>query len=248
MKTAVIAPLGMSPPVITTFVDGIGEPISDLVIMTTENETVKAGLELIKIGMKQKYPKTRVHEVIISFDDVLTTEQNLRFMSIAAKVIRDEREEYGCNRILLNIAGGRKNMCITLSLLGQLMSVDGVFHVVSKDVYIVNQQLESLREDIRRIYNAKTENEKLNLYLEKERYFDTLLFPDKSEYEIVRIPTLPYPKGYLTKILTAVYSDPEMLSSEEKVLLERHGIFERTGNRHYLSDYGRRFVEVLLGK
>ncbi|MEM0214497.1 MAG: CRISPR-associated protein Csx14 [Archaeoglobaceae archaeon] len=138
MKTAIISPLGLSPPVITTFVEGIGENISDLVVLTTENEDVKAGYELVRIGLRQKYPKTRLHEVTLPFEDVNTTEENLRFMSICAKIIREERERYKCDKILLNVAGGRKNMCITLSLLGQLMAVDGVYHVVSRDVKIVN--------------------------------------------------------------------------------------------------------------
>jgi len=248
MKTAVIAPLGMSPPVITAFVDGIGEQVTDLVVMFTDNDEIKAGLELIKIGMYLKHSKTRIHEVLIPFEDVQTTEENLRFMSIAARVIREEREKYCCERILLNVAGGRKNMCITLSLLGQLMGVDGVFHVVSKEVSVVNQQLESLREDIRRIYLAKSKDEKIRIYNEKERYFNSLLFPAKSYYRILRIPTLPYPKSYLTKIITAAYSDIDALSPDEKILLERHGILERVGTRYSLSEYGKKFVEVLLGK
>jgi len=35
MKTAVIAPIGLSLPVVTTFVGGIGEEISDIVLMVS---------------------------------------------------------------------------------------------------------------------------------------------------------------------------------------------------------------------
>ncbi len=248
MKTAVIAPLGLSPPVITTFIEGIGEKVSDLVVLTTENEDVKAGYELIRIGMEQKYPKVRVHEITLPFEDVNTTEENLRFMSICAKVIREEREFYKCNKILLNIAGGRKNMCITLSLLGQLMAVDGVYHVVSKDVQIVNQLLENLREQIRKIYRADSEEEKLKLYKERERHFNSLLFPDRKEYEIIRIPTLPYPREYLARLITALMQNPESLSVEEKRMLEAHGILEKFGNNFRMTDYGKRFMDVLIGK
>uniref|UniRef100_A0A7C4WIY1 CRISPR-associated protein Csx14 n=1 Tax=Geoglobus ahangari TaxID=113653 RepID=A0A7C4WIY1_9EURY len=248
MKTAVIAPLGFSPPVITSFLVGIGEKISDLVLLTTENEEVKAGFELIRIGMSFRFPQTRIHEVVLPFEDVSTTEENLEFMSICAKVIREEREKYKCDRILLNVAGGRKNMCITLSLLGQLMAVDGVYHVVSRDVKVVNQLLESLREDIRRIYATESYEEKLRIYREKERYFNNLLFPSPNEFEIVRIPTLPYPKEYLQRILVNLVQNLDALTLEEKLMLEKHGILERTGSRFYLSDYGKRFVDVLLGR
>jgi len=84
MKTAVIAPLGLSPPVITSFLVGIGERISDLVLLTTENEEVKAVFELIRIGMSFRFPQTRIHEVVLPFEDVSTTEENLEFMSICA--------------------------------------------------------------------------------------------------------------------------------------------------------------------
>ncbi|MFN3384502.1 MAG: CRISPR-associated protein Csx14 [Archaeoglobaceae archaeon] len=248
MKIAVIAPLGLSPPVVTAFVDGIGEPISDLVVLTTENEDVKAGYELIRIGLKRRYPKMRVHEVSLPFEDVNTTEENLRFMSICAKIIRDERKEYECDKILLNVAGGRKNMCITLSLLGQIMGVDGVYHVVSKDVKIVNELLENLRRYIREIYKAESYEEKLRIYKEREKHFDSLLFPDKKEYEIIRIPTLPYPGDYLAKIINATLTNLDSLSREEKRLLEAHGILEVVGRRYILTDYGKRFMEVIVGR
>lgn len=247
MKTSVIAPLGLSPPVITAFIEGIAEPISDVVVLTTDNEEVKRGYELVRIGLRIKYPGIRIHEVRLPFDDVYTTEQNLQFMAIAARTIKKEREVHKCDRILLNIAGGRKNMCITLSLLGQLMGVDGVFHVVTKDIAIVNQMLEGLREDIRRIYEAKDDKEKIKIYKEKERYFNSLLFPAKSEYEIVRIPTLPYPADYLAKLVTAVRStNLDALSVEEKELLYRHGILDKIGHRYVVSEYGKRLVETII--
>ncbi|RLI78832.1 CRISPR-associated protein Csx14 [Archaeoglobales archaeon] len=247
MKTSVIAPLGLSPPVITAFIKGIAEPINDVVVLTTDNEEVKKGYELVKIGLKIKYPRIRIHEIKLPFDDVYTTEQNLRFMAIAARTIKEEREVHRCDRIFLNIAGGRKNMCITLSLLGQLMGVDGVFHVVTKDVAIVNQMLESLREDIKRIYEAKDEEEKIKIYREKERYFNSLLFPAKSEYEIIRIPTLPYPADYLIKLVTAVHSSNlDSLLTEEKEVLYRHGILDKIGRRYIVSDYGRELTKIIV--
>lgn len=45
---AVISPLGMSPPVVTAFVDYVGD-VRDLVVITTTNERVKQGYELVKV-------------------------------------------------------------------------------------------------------------------------------------------------------------------------------------------------------
>jgi len=72
MKIAVVSPIGMSPPVITAFVDYLGG-VKDLVVITTTNEKVKQGYELVKIVLMMKYPKTRVHEVEIPFEDVLSS-------------------------------------------------------------------------------------------------------------------------------------------------------------------------------
>ncbi len=43
MRTSVIAPLDLIPPVITAFIDGVAEPISGVVVLTTDNEEVKRG-------------------------------------------------------------------------------------------------------------------------------------------------------------------------------------------------------------
>jgi CRISPR-associated protein Csx14 len=128
------------------------------------------------------------------------------------------------------------------------MAVDGVYHVVSRDVKVVNQLLEYLREDIRKIYDAKSDEEKLRIYREKERFFNSLLFPSPNEFEIVRIPTLPYPRDYLQRILVSLLQNMEALSLEDKLMLEKHGILERIGSRFALSEYGKRFVDALLGR
>ncbi|MCX7999723.1 MAG: hypothetical protein N3A69_12355, partial [Leptospiraceae bacterium] len=129
-----------------------------------------------------------------------------------------------------------------------IMGVDGVYHVVSKDVKIVNQLLENLREETPTTYNAKNYEEKLKIYKEREKYFNSLLFPDKRDYEIIRIPTLPYPRDYLARVITATLQDLESLSNDEKLLLEAHGILEKLGRKFKLTDYGKRFMEVLLGR
>jgi len=243
-KVAVIAPLGMSPPVVTAFVDRLGG-VRDLVVMTTANERVKQGYELIRVAMRLKYPKTRVHEVTLPFDDVATEDQNFEFMRVAAKTIKRQREKYGSEVIYLNVAGGRKNMCITLSILGQFLNVDGVFHVVSPDVKVVNVLLENLRPDIERIHSAENDEEKFRIYREKERLFDSLMFP--SDFEVVRIPTIPIPTEHVRRILDILYNErvDELAPSEREALL-RHGLIERAGARLRVSAFGKRLVEALL--
>ncbi len=243
MRVAVIAPLGMSPPVVTAFVDYLNG-VDDLVVFTTSNEKVKQGFELLKIALKVKYPRTRVHEVKIPFEDVLTEEQNFEFMRIAGKAIKRQKEKYGSDVVFLNVAGGRKNMCITLSILGQFLNVDGIFHIVSPDVNVVNEMLENLRRDIEAISLAEDED-KIKIYMEKERLFNSLMFP--KDYEVVRIPTIPIPQDYIKRLVDILYNNKvETLTYSEREMLLRHGLIEKVGNRYKISDFGKKFAKVLI--
>lgn len=240
---AVIAPLGTSPPVITAFVKAF-EGIRDVVVLTTRNLVVKQGFELVRVAMKLRYPNVRVHERELPFDDVTTTDENFRFMGIAAKIIRTQREKYGTKEVYLNVSGGRKNMSVTLSLLGQLMGVDGVFHVITRDVGVINALLESLRKDIEDIYNAGSEEEKVRIYREKEKYFDSLMFPD---VELVKLPTIPYPKYYVERIATSLYSgELDVLTESEKESLAAHGLLERYGDKYRVSEFGKKLASVFV--
>lgn len=244
MGVAVISPLGMSPPVVTAFVDYLGG-VRDLVVITTADKRVKEGFELIKVAMKIRYPKTRIHEIELPFEDVTNEEQNFEFMRIAGRVIKRQKEKFGSDIVYLNVAGGRKNMCITLSILGQFLNVDGIFHVVSPDVKVVNETLENLRPDIERIYLANEEEEKMRIYREKERYFDSLLFP--KDYEVVRIPTIPIPQDYIRRLVDVIFNEKlDSLTYSEKEMLSRHGLVEKAGNKLRVTEFGRTFAEVLV--
>lgn len=244
MKVAVISTLGMSPPVVTAFVDYL-RGVKDLVVITTGEERVKQGYELIKVALGLKYPKTRVHEVEIPFEDILDEDQNFEFMKIAARVIKNQKEKYGSDVVYLNVAGGRKNACITLSILGQFLNVDGIFHLVTPDVKIVNEMLENLRPEIERIYQAESQEERVAIYRERERAFSSLMFP--TEYEVIRVPTVPVPIDYMIRLLDILYNDrTEELTYSEREMLMRHGLIEKTGSRFRVSEFGRRFAEVLV--
>ncbi|AIG97434.1 CRISPR-associated protein, Csx14 family [Archaeoglobus fulgidus DSM 8774] len=233
----------MSPPVITAFVKAF-EDIKDVVVLTTDNTAVKQGFELVRVALKVNYPNVRVHEKKLPLEDVTTTDENFQFMGIAAKIVKEQREKYGSRRIYLNVSGGRKNMGITLSLLGQLMGVDGVFHVITGDVRVVNVQLENLRKDIERIYKAKSEEEKIEIYKERERYFNSLMFPDA---EIVRIPTIPFPQYYVERIVKALYTkEIDELTESERNMLAAHGLLEKVGRRFEVTEFGEKLAHVLL--
>ncbi len=169
--------------------------------------------------MKLNYPRTRVHKLEIPFEDVTTEDENFEFMRIAGKAIKRQKEKFGSDIVYLDVAGGRKNMCITLAILGQFLNVDGIFHLVSPDVKIVNEKLENLRGEIERIYMAESEEEKVRIYEERKRHFDSLMFP--VDYEVVRIPTIPIPEDYIRRLVDVIFNDKldSLTYSEREMLL-----------------------------
>ena len=240
----------MSPPIVTAGMDATHFKVAHLVIIATSHPVVLAGLDLIKVGMHVRAPKVKIHAEILPFDDVTTTKDNLTFMENAIRIIREARVERRCNRILLNVAGGRKNMCITLTMIGQLMNVDSVFHIGNRDISLLNKNLELLRGDIDRIYNAGTLEEKTAIYMEKESQFNHVLFPPKSGYEIIRVPTFPVDQSSVQRLLIELKGDVKReiksLPVSDKVILERHGILEKGRNHYYVSDYGQKFLDAFI--
>jgi len=73
------------------------------------------------------------------------------------------------------------------------------------------------------------------------------MFPDRKEYEIVRIPTIPLPQNYVERIFKALYSGEveELLPSEKEALLS-HGLIERYGRRYVITDFGKKFSQVFV--
>lgn len=246
MKTAVIAPMGMSPPVITEFIDGIGEPVSDLVLLATQNPQVIAGVHLVQAALARRFQWLRIHVEHLPFDDISDNEQNFTFMKQAVRVFHEERERFNCDTIYLNVAGGRKNMCITLSLVGQLLSADGVFHVVNQNVDVINQRLEMMRRDISRFADLSEPQAAAAAYEMKHGEYDSILFPDRQSYEIIRIPTLPYPMDYLGYLVAGLKDNGAGLTGEDKDLLVRHGMIERAGSVCDLTRQGEAFLEVIF--
>jgi CRISPR-associated protein Csx14 len=250
MKTAVIAPLGMSPPIITAGMDAASFKVNHLIIIATSHPVVLAGLDLIRVGMSVRAPKVKIHAEILPFDDVTTTHENLAFMEGSIRIIRQARVDRGCDRVLLNIAGGRKNMCITLTMIGQLMNVDGVFHIGNRNINLLNENLERLREDITRIHKAESMEEKQAIYKDKESLFNHMLFPPKSEYEIIRVPTFPVDQSTVQRLLVELKGnlkeEIKNLPLSDMVLLERHGILERAKTHYYITDYGRTFLDAFI--
>lgn len=197
-KVSVVAPVGTSPPVVTEFVDYVERvlerKVSDLTLLSTTEETIKQSLLLIQVSLKIHRPRIHTHIVYLPFNDISTQETSVEFTKLTAEILLDQKSKYRADEIYLCVAGGRKEMCVIMSILGQLLPVNGVYHVVMPSVTMYNQQLELLRKDIRELYESK---ERESFYEERKDKFDSMMFPEPSSYNVIKIPIVPIPVEFL---------------------------------------------------
>jgi CRISPR-associated protein Csx14 len=197
-KISVVAPVGTSPPVVTEFVDYvervIGRRVSDLTLLSTKEEEIQQSSVLIKTCLAARKPWIHIHEVDLPFTDISTQESSLKFMEIAARILSDQKTKYEADEVYLCVAGGRKDMCIIISILGGLLPVNGVYHVIMPSVVMYNQPLELLRKEMADLYMSK---EREAFYEKKREKLDPVMFPDPSSYNVIKIPVVPVPTNFL---------------------------------------------------
>ncbi len=234
---------------------------------------VKASTELARIGLEDKHGNRISWETVpLPFEDTLSTNDNIEFMKIAARILNQElrilqhvrsssseqNTDTPRRKVVLNVAGGRKNMCITLSLVGQLLGVHAAYHVVNKNYREINMELERLRPIISKLLELDSKDEKKKLYQEHRNEFTVLLFPPASEYDLIQIPLIPFPRSIVSRLLglRVSHSTPGPFKKDELRLDEhyideliRAGLFtsETDKKKLYFTDLGIKILDALLG-
>lgn len=251
MKASIISPVGLSPPVVTELVEYVAkeenEFVSDVVLLVTNNREVKESAELIVSALEVNYKNIHTHWVDLPFSDISSIGDHIEFMKISLKVIKEERVKHGCDRLYLNIAGGRKDMSASLAILGQWAGVDGIFHVVSPKVVVFNELLERLRYEIKEHYEAE---DLTDFYEEHREEFDKLMFPPRDSYKVIKIPYLPFPKPQLQQMISflrrgtpaaiwEVEVDREFLKG-----LEKADLVHITKKKVYPTELGLEFAKI----
>jgi CRISPR-associated protein Csx14 len=250
-KISIIAPVGTSPPVVTEFLQYVQEAMSeratDLTLIATREPLVLSGVELIKAAVRRRYPHVHTHVVELPFTDITSDREHLEFMKVCARVIRDQREAYGADRVYLCVAGGRKDMCITMALLGQYLGVNGVFHVVMPDVKAFNVELERARAAIEELAKAE---DKDAYYRERAELFDPLMYPPLSSYSVITIPVLPVPRDLVREAVRILKAKKLRLDEVKAPLdflkaMEAANLVKVTQNYVYTKKLGYDVLDVL---
>ncbi len=244
MKCCMIASLGVSPPVVCEVLETLINhhyPINDVVLLCTESNEVKKSALIVEKGIEYTYPHTRVHKIWLPFEDVRYENDLVELMRTCAKVIRRERELYGCERVFLNLTGGRKGIGVCLSILGQMMDIDGLFYAVHFESGIINTSLERIRYLIDELYESE---DKDGYYLKNKDELERVLFPPEGSYNVIELPCLPYPKAYLGKVavllssLNGVKTDGVDISENDLNRLERVNLITRVKDKIYPTELG----------
>jgi CRISPR-associated protein Csx14 len=243
--------MGNSPPVVTEFVDYTAkeETIRNCVILSTEAQQVEESTTIAAYALQRRFPKIRCYIVSIPFEDIQSTSDTIEFMRLCARVIREERERYRAQKIYLNIAGGRKNMSIIMVLLGQMLGVNGVFHVINRNVQVFNERLERLRYIIAQIHSTPNDNRRAEIYETHVRELEELMFPSISDYSVIRLPILPYPLEYLGEIIKVLKSNftittETKLKPRELEQLKTCGFIKLRRNRIIPTETGKELAKL----
>lgn len=245
-KSSIVATLGVSPPVVTELLRYLvlgGEGVTDLTVIYTSEEDVKASFKLVECAVMDRYPGVRVHGKMVDHPDILSTDDAYDFLMFAATVLRDEVVKHNVQRIHLNLSGGRKGMVVALATLAQFFPVSGAYLVTARDIKTFNQNLERIRQEIRELMRS---SDPMEYYRSKKELFDPVMYPPRQEYEIIEIPIIPYPPEALRDLIN-LDQEGRGLSREFLERLKSIGLVSLTRKRIYPTETYRRIIEILRG-
>ncbi len=236
-----VAPLGLSPPVVTEFVQWLmlnGADLRRVVLMATREKDVLAGAKLVEVALRSRYPSLEVSEVLLDYQDVDDQDKAFDFLERVIEVLEPLR---AAGKTYLLISGGRKVMSVSLALVSQFLPGE-VYHVVMRDIKVINLKLEQLRAKIEELYESE---DPLSYYRANED-LEELMFPALSEYEVIRLPTIPYPDHVLSEVKRALEGAKKgELEFNMAVLLSMTGLVQIAEGRTVATEMGRRVLRIL---
>ncbi len=184
-KSALIAPLGKTPMVVTqTFVllsKIEGADIEKVIVIHPQNAEIRKGVNLLETAFGNKFlNRTITHIQIDDIQDVASTDDCNVYLEKLIEVITNERAGNPNINIHLSLSGGRKGMAALTLFAAQRANIDAVYHTLIMDA--------KLEEQIER-ETTLTELNKLSRREQVKRL--SLDSYDQSQFELVRVPVVP---------------------------------------------------------
>lgn len=252
-KSTVIGAIGKSAPVMTELVKWLIESkeefVSDVVLLVSDNEDVWKQAELVVSSLETSRWSINVHWKDLPFDDITSDSDNIKFLEIAASTIYEQKSKYNSDKIFLNVAGGRKTMSIGLHLLSMFNPIDGIFHVISPQIGLFNEELERNKIKIMEHFQASN----LNEYYEKNKeVFDHLLFPELNKFKVIELPRLFVSSGIIDDLRKVWMSDNKIernklnnMNDNDMYKARSYGLIQVSGKWIYPTSLGKDLSKIV---
>ncbi|MFW6119818.1 MAG: CRISPR-associated protein Csx14 [Petrotogales bacterium] len=252
-RSAVVGVIGKSAPVMTELVKWLieskGEFVSDVVLLVTDDEEVWKQAELVVSALETSEWSINVHWKDLSFRDISSDSENLKFLEKAAEIIYEQKSKYDSDKIFLNVAGGRKTMGIGLYLLSLFNPIDGVYHVISPQIGLFNEELERNKMKIDEHFRASNLNE---FYKSNRDVFDPILFPDLTEFNVIEMPRLFVSSDIIDDLRKVWRSDKKIkrnklssMTDNDIYRAKSYGLIQVSGKWVYPTSLGKKVFKFV---
>jgi CRISPR-associated protein Csx14 len=190
MKSCLLNPVGTSPMVITEMVDifedAYNRHLGDVVIISTNDETIISGAYMAGSAIKVRFPHIRVHYEILSLSDIFNENDLIKFLDKIGSLVKNEKEKYNVEKVYLNISGGRKVESIVLSNFSQLLNIDEVWIVINKNVANYNIDFEMYKNELINFRNG----ENVEYYQKNADKFNYIFYPPRKDLSFFPIQSI----------------------------------------------------------
>jgi len=223
----IICPLGLSPPVVTEFLDYtiniFNYRVLDIYLIATREEKVIESVKVVEAAIKHKYPNVKVTVDYLNYTDVDSDETQIDFMRLVLRRLKWFSNRYGKVDILVNVAGGRKTMVLLTTLVATLVGTPYVYHIIASDIKAFNEALERVRSDISEIARIDSLEGRVEEYRKRLDKLDPVMYPPRDSYKVIQIPIIPYPIDYIGKLM-------KIITTRKPIEVEESGLDDTTLN------------------
>lgn len=251
-EKTLIAILGHSPSVVTSFIQHFSQPLHHVVIIANKNEMVKTGAEMIKIALSIERSDLTVDIDLVDIEDVSSESEYFSFTKTLVKVI--EKEKNNNHDVYLSVTGGRGVMSVAVQSTGQILGVEGIYSIaitkppasMSKPSTARNLVREAQSEWINKFTPTLSDEERKTLYLQNREIYKQILFPENGQ-EIIRLPIIPDLSETVKSLVTRLQfidEGSDELTGAEREKLSRHGFIYTESERTTLSRFGKDFLRI----
>ncbi len=213
MDEIAVITMGKTPAIATQFVDYIinvrDRPVKNVYLISTLDPLVYGGSILAKMAIEERFNGIYIDILKTEVDDLDSPANVDLYINSLMRELRDRvlSSELYTRLIHLCIAGGRKNMTIISTIFSLIMRPVILYHIINRKHDVHKNRLEGLEDFLLELSKTSEEDEIKAIYRELKNspnvfgeYVDEILYPSRTEYEVLEMYVPPYPNDYMNFI------------------------------------------------